>query len=151
MYFVFYFISSNYKNVNKCVNRLFFGGYLPINIESIRIMNTMENFEEMVRALNHLDAFLSGDDLVDGYGITEKHVKIIQILFSKFLSESDKMDQRIDDDYMLSCFKCFLEYKKNIEINPDFDKYYGSKQELVNIVMNEMKFVTVNGASKRGH
>ena len=60
-----------------------------MDVESIRIIETTQNVEQMVTALNHLDAFLSGDTLFSRNDINKKDNKIIKILFSKFSNIAD--------------------------------------------------------------
>ena len=57
------------------------GGYYPINLASIRIMDTAKNFEDMVAALTALDTLLSGGNIRVGYDIKDEHVKLLKRIF----------------------------------------------------------------------
>eukprot|EP01084_Bolivina_argentea_P248813 416282_1 len=48
---------------NEEDERLFIGGQFPAKMESIRIRNTNQNFENFVRALCCLDVIVSGGDV----------------------------------------------------------------------------------------
>eukprot|EP01083_Nonionella_stella_P177611 624738_1 len=59
--------------------RLFFGGAWPIQIQSIRIRSTKQNFETFINSLCYLDTMLTGG-WMSGMKVTEDDVFIIECL-----------------------------------------------------------------------
>eukprot|EP01083_Nonionella_stella_P046159 123577_1 len=69
---------SRYKEEDE---RLFFGGLWPIQIQSIRIRSTKQNFAMFIRCLHYLDTLVTGGQMY-GMKVTEDDVFIIECLMN---------------------------------------------------------------------
>ena len=105
----------------KFIYRLFFGGFIPIIIESIRLVETRQNFESFIASLCCLDNLLSGGHLDRNFW---RYNLMDNKNYDKILQNIFEMAKNIDKDndydpYLCSTLKCFLENKTNIILNFD--------------------------------
>ena len=93
---------------------LFFGGYYPINVESIILTSTNDNFNKIITALCYFDTLTSGmHDKYTKKRITGEHVKVLKGLFNYF---SGDQTMRFNP-YMLQTFQAFVKAKTSIKIH----------------------------------
>eukprot|EP00488_Nonionellina_sp_1-RS-2012_P001074 TRINITY_DN169_c0_g1_i1.p1 TRINITY_DN169_c0_g1~~TRINITY_DN169_c0_g1_i1.p1 ORF type:complete len:109 (-),score=24.19 TRINITY_DN169_c0_g1_i1:312-638(-) len=83
--------------------RLFIGGFMPIQIESVRIKATKQNFEEFIYCLYCLDWMLSGG--FDDIDMDKCDVSTINHLLNTALSSNISTEKRFDD-YIYGTFCC---------------------------------------------
>ena len=63
---------------------LFFGGYWPIRVASIRVVETKQNFKPIIKALSIFDQAMNGGQLRDGNSKKKAMDKSTErLLFSK--------------------------------------------------------------------
>eukprot|EP01084_Bolivina_argentea_P265051 449145_1 len=107
--------------------RLFFGGRYAIQIQSIILMKTKNNFKNIIKSLWKFDAILSGHHLHDDEeSITSKDVSIVSALIQYVLGDFsknkilDRLDKYIKDNWYLFTINktqivLSLHYMYNIE------------------------------------
>ena len=92
------------------------GGYYPIGIQSIRIIESAKNYESVIRALGFLDNFLSDTIIEDS--ITEQtkqnYRNILLHLIANYLKESN---HKITDHYIYDTFACFCKNKQELYVD----------------------------------
>jgi len=64
--------------------RLFFGGYYPINVQGVKLMKTKQNFEDVLLEMCELDKMLNG-----GYSEQEEFVTLLPLLSGASAPEID--------------------------------------------------------------
>eukprot|EP01083_Nonionella_stella_P261568 890472_1 len=84
--------------------RLFFGGAWPIQIKSIRIRSTTQNFETFIHSLCYLDTLLTGGGM-GGMRVTKGEVFIIECLMNGLLNPTETKKQFYE--YIHSTFAVF--------------------------------------------
>ena len=115
-----YFDAVGFDNICKSLcylHRLFMGGFYPMGVESVRLIRSNKNFEEIMTALSCLDMMMS-TEIYPGFWkkIKQKHVKIVKHLFSKSAAENQF------DEYIYETFECFIRSKQQIIVNvPDLN------------------------------
>ncbi len=107
-----------YNNINLIfIYRLYFGGHWPINIKTIRIRQTNENFCKFIRPLLYLDSLLNGADPYDVKGINILLKDIQMILYLMEWKLGQKPNNKYPQ-YVFDTFKCFCNHKKQISLVP---------------------------------
>eukprot|EP01084_Bolivina_argentea_P220681 373956_1 len=112
---------SRYKEEEE---RLFFGGFLRVQIESVRIKNTRQNFEEFVHSLYYLDLALSGGQQMN-IKATKHDISVITNLFSTFMNKGVAMQL---DKYIYRSFAAYVQRKTQIVLDLHDLCEYGHKQ-----------------------
>eukprot|EP01084_Bolivina_argentea_P201566 344535_1 len=113
----------------------FFGGWEKITIESVRIVETHQNFKRFFKALFVFDGILNGSDMRSmkisrqGTGrppkITAKDVTIVSKLIQIQLEPQSVDLSSSFDEYILSTFKLFVQKKIQVTCNMFYyDVYY---------------------------
>eukprot|EP01083_Nonionella_stella_P197028 724654_1 len=97
--------------------RLFFGGVWPIQIQSIRIRSTKQNFGTIIRCLQYLDTMVTGGNMVGMKKVTKDDVFIIDCLINGILNQDGHVTEKRFDDYVHSTFDAFRSGKKQIVLN----------------------------------
>lgn len=103
--------------------RLFFGSARPINVESIRIMESLSNLESVIKAITVLHLLISDVNTVDvpsGSG----YAHILRGLFEYVLNETSGSEF---DGYILSTFDCFRKTKQKVVLGPPYKMRTGNK------------------------
>ncbi len=100
---------------------------------SIRIRNTLKNYENFIFCLCYFDMMVSGAGL-DG-DIKRKHISVMTGLIKNILGEETMAKF---DDYILETFKCFLVSKEQMVVDLE-QLYQFGKKEMVNLIMNEIE------------
>ena len=96
---------------------LFFGGFAPIHIESIRIKRTDENFKIYCAALFYLDSILCGSVVKIKKKSKEKNYDIIlQILFYSRIGQNDISLPSLPE-YIKQTINAFVNSKSQIILN----------------------------------
>eukprot|EP01084_Bolivina_argentea_P191852 329488_1 len=72
---------SRYKEEDE---RLLFGGFYPIQLQSVTIRNTKQNFEKVIYYLYYLDTILTGGEQPK-LEISKNYISVIKNLFSNIL------------------------------------------------------------------
>eukprot|EP01083_Nonionella_stella_P098876 278119_1 len=103
--------TSRFKEEDE---RLFFGGAWPIQIQSILIRSTKQNFGTFIRCLHYLDTMVTGGNMA-GMKVTEDDVFNIDCLINGILN-AHGTEKRVDD-YIYSTFDAFRNAKKQIVLN----------------------------------
>ena len=85
--------------VNVHTFSLFCGGYYPIGIQSVRLVESSMNYASVTRALCALDAMLSGSNL----GIKPKDLDVLKHLMENYIK---KDDDKITDGYIGEKINC---------------------------------------------
>eukprot|EP01083_Nonionella_stella_P189925 703451_1 len=88
--------------------RLFFGGFYRIKLDTVRIRKTTQNFHESVAAMYYLDAILTGS-----YGIDKLPKNKTNKIYLSALLNRSKKDARIDP-YIYDTFEGYIKHKKQI-------------------------------------
>eukprot|EP01084_Bolivina_argentea_P202626 346180_1 len=103
---------SRYKEEDE---RLYFGGHWWINIQTVIVRETNENFHDCILPLVYLDAVLNAcyPRMLKEIPITKKHVKIVSHLMEWKLghSQNKKFPQ-----YIYDTFECFCKHKQQISL-----------------------------------
>ena len=113
--FIFYLyytqlIFANLLFIN--IFRLFFGDqYQPLNITSIRIIETCSNLEKQISAITALDAIISNNH--NKVSKDSEYGPVLEELFSYSLSSK----QQRYNKYLYQTFQCFVNHKQKIEIS----------------------------------
>eukprot|EP01084_Bolivina_argentea_P025535 47488_1 len=123
---------SKYSEENE---RLFISGNYRLRIQSIRIIETAENFETFFHAFYIFDHIISGakcDSLdKDNIVVSSSDIKILDKLIN--LSMYNKLDTVSSDiiEYIINTFNLYLSKKTKIEIYIyDLDKYFNNIKHL---------------------
>eukprot|EP01083_Nonionella_stella_P283729 965660_1 len=114
--------------------RLFFGGAWPIQIQSIRIRSTTQNFETFVHSLWYLDIFLTGGTMNWLEKVTEGEVFILECLMNGLVNTKETKKQF--DEYIHSTFAAFTQSKKQIVLNLNQLNYANKK--VTDLFMNAL-------------
>eukprot|EP01084_Bolivina_argentea_P299355 516003_1 len=108
---------SNYKEEEE---RLFIGGDWSIRVQSIRNIQTAQNFVKYFTALFHLDCMVSGTQLNDNVNVEsqigKKEYDTLNTLM-KYKAKIDGFEKNLPR-YVIETFEAFTNYKKQIVINP---------------------------------
>eukprot|EP01084_Bolivina_argentea_P259204 437281_1 len=104
---------------------LIFGGFSPIRIMGIRIIETANNYESLFHSLFIFDMLLNGQ----GWRSKMKDMKVMRSdisLLNELIkhSLSDTLDTTNIDEYIVSTFKLFIYQKTQISINLDLINEY---------------------------
>eukprot|EP01084_Bolivina_argentea_P138359 243600_1 len=111
--------------------RLFMGGDVRIRIESIKIIETLQNFHSFMHALYVLDCMVNGASLAkDGFKINKKDITIIKMLQNK--------DERIDK-YVVNTFAFFCNMKKQVIINLCYLHRYFQKKKASKLIIHSLQ------------
>ena len=105
---------------------MFFGNLTPINISSIRIIESSKKYEDVFGALCLLDQCLSDEKPESKYQ-SGKHIKILNKLFNYKL---DKTEEKEFDEYVLDTFRCYVSHKQELVISLDHMDYVKNKDRL---------------------
>ena len=92
------------------------GGYWPIRITSIRLIEETKNFKLIIGALYYLDAALSGRNMMNRREVNKKWTGIIKDLFAQTTSEKVENTKKYDN-YVYSSFDCFVKHKTKLVFN----------------------------------
>ena len=68
--------------------RLFFGGFYPIKLENLRLIETKQNFQQFIDPLWYFDAMITGGTLED-IKIRKEDVLIIKHLINDSLNRNN--------------------------------------------------------------
>merc|ERR1712060_905555 len=133
---------SRYKEEDE---RLFFGGFRRIKIESIRKRATKQNFKQFIYSLCYLDCMLTGGAFNgSGLKINNNDITIIQNLMNDFLG---KPTTKTFDDYIYSTFKCFSQHKKQIVLDL-FQLYHYADKKMTDLIMYPLDEVYLHKGDK---
>eukprot|EP01083_Nonionella_stella_P283726 965656_1 len=113
--------------------RLFFGGAWPIQIQSIRIRSTTQNFETFINSLCYLDTLLTGG-VMDDMRVREDDVFIIKCLMNGLVNTKETKKQF--DEYIHSTFAAFTRSKKQIVLN--LHEIYYTNKKVTDLFMNTL-------------
>ena len=118
------------------INRLFFGGFKCIAIQSIRLMQNNKNFEQLIKILYCFDSITSGIDIDYELGkkITKSDVNILKHLFD---IKCSKQDSRKYDGYIYQTYQCFIKHKQQIHINMWFIE--DINEDMRNLIIHPIK------------
>ena len=119
-----------------CLYRLFFGGYHPIKITSIRLIKDNKNFESIIGALYYLDMVISGM-YMSKIRENAKWIAIIKYLFDVLISKKEE-DIIKYDNYIYSTFACFVKQKTKLEFHISQISNYCS-EDFRNLIIGEFK------------
>eukprot|EP01084_Bolivina_argentea_P194277 333301_1 len=131
--------------------RLFFGGFFPIKLESVIIRKTLQNFEQIVSSLWYLDAMVSGGSAHEGYAgqayeemeANRGDILIIRNLINHVLNR--KTSQTFDP-FIYSTFYSFCQHKKQIILDlPQL--CITADVQIVDLIMFPMDVSSVNGSN----
>ena len=78
-----------------CYFRLFFGGFYRIKMESLRIIETHQNFEEFIAVLWYFDSMITGGTSLEDIKLNKTDVLIIKHLINHTLNWSHSMNMKI--------------------------------------------------------
>ena len=112
---------------------LFFGGFAPIHIESVRIRRTSENFKKYCAALYYLDSILSGAVVKIDEQSKKENFEIISQILSYRLGENVKLLPQ----YIKQTVDAFMNSKSQIIVNLA-DIYDHSDKNVVKLLMYEI-------------
>ena len=118
--------------------RLFFqaAGYFtasPLNISSIRILETGKNYEDITKPITVFDACISGQVDIPSADPSKKYGKVItQLINAQITGEAAQIDQ-----YIMDTFNSFIKHKKKIDIKVEYVIKKVKDKELVNNIINK--------------
>merc|ERR1712228_122903 len=94
--------------------RLFIGGFWRIRVQSIRLLQTKQNFESFIKPLYYLDAMLTANDNMFDLKPGNNAKRVIEHFFKwkKGQNPQPKMDK-----YLYETFEAFIRNKEHIMIN----------------------------------
>eukprot|EP01084_Bolivina_argentea_P168723 292535_1 len=120
---------SRYKEEDE---RLFFGGFYPVNIQSVRIRHTQQNFKKFIYALHYLDTMITGGEQAH-FTINEEDISVIKNLFANALNKNASFRF---DRYIYETFATFIYNKKQIVL--DLHKLYEANSGFRDLIMDKM-------------
>ena len=85
-------------------NRLFFGGFWYIKLESIYVTKTSRNFNKIISALSYFDAMISGAQL-QGYQIKDEQFRLLNNLIEFELSNYDDTEDTTTNNKKMARIK----------------------------------------------
>ena len=134
---IFEFVSYIFllQSVLILLHRLFFGGFWPIRITSMRLIQETKNFEIVIGALYFLDMTVSGINVKD-IEINKKWIGMIQHLFDSMLPNKEEIIGKYDN-YIYSTFRCFVKQKRKMVFNMSNLWSCGS-EDFRNLIMGEL-------------
>eukprot|EP01084_Bolivina_argentea_P150987 263599_1 len=120
---------SNYPEENE---RLFFGGFFRIKIESIRIIKTQQNFGVFMRPLFYLDAMITAAIDIEDIEARPGDKKILSSLLKWKLKQKTKLKF---NKYIYNTFDCFCQNKR--EISLDLHALSKANGKMVNLILDK--------------
>ena len=151
-----YFNCSLISHHSNEYERLFIGGYRPLQFRGIRIIHSNQNFEWFITAINIFDAFLNGKKIK---GIKSTHYTIIHQLCKQQMSKNRKDSKQSTlyfrnkyPVYINQIFHRFCSKKKQICINlkylnqcyPNFKSFFCAKPKPITMKQTKEKRVRFN-------
>merc|ERR1712130_977217 len=110
------------------------GGHFRIRIESIRLRETCENFEDLITPLFYLDALITGIGMMGNIKMKSKDMELIPLLIT------DKLERKRNEtihEYIHDIFECFCQNKQQICLHLESMKR--ANREMVGLIMNDIK------------
>eukprot|EP01084_Bolivina_argentea_P148472 259553_1 len=102
---------SRYKEEHE---RLFYGGYYPMKIVSVRVKSTNNNYKKIIQSLAYLDMCISGTSGMDAFKASAHDILVIQNLFSLMLNQKATLTF---DKYILDTIHAFIQNKTQITLD----------------------------------
>eukprot|EP01084_Bolivina_argentea_P248814 416283_1 len=124
---------SQYKEEEE---KLFCGGQYTINIQSIRIRNTNQNFEDFIGPLLYLDAILNGS-VYEAVANIHMSLKDREMLIHLMKWKLGEHLQRKCPQYIYDTFDCFCKHKKQISLN--LKQLRKMNKNITDLVMNNIE------------
>eukprot|EP01084_Bolivina_argentea_P120088 212874_1 len=132
---------SNYSGEQEY---LFMGGFIRMRLESVRIQNTSQNFNEQIESLFYLDCMLNGTWMDKEFNKNQIHKnKCAELLnhLIKYQTSDKKLKLQTTDKklpyplYVYNVFESFCILKTQIVIN--LDEINGNFMALRNVILNQ--------------
>eukprot|EP01084_Bolivina_argentea_P158021 275313_1 len=101
---------SRYKEESE---RLFFGGFYYVKIQSVRVRPTKQNFEEFINAMYYLDTMLTGGRQ-DNIPTNTTDINVIKTLVDNILGNTRKITMQ---KYVFDTFDAFIANKKHVTLD----------------------------------
>ncbi len=115
---------------NNKIFRVFVGGFLPIQIISVTLKNTNQNFKKIIYSVSYLDIIISGGN-PGSIKVSKDDVFVIKRLF-----DNNKMRRVTFDTYIYNTFIAYTHSKKQIVL--DLYWLYYANSEMRDLVMHKM-------------
>ena len=127
-----HFYCFHINNISFIKLRLFFQSVLnPLNISSIRILETCKNYEDVAKSITIFDACISGEAQIPIADPTNKCGKVLsKLIDAEITVGSDGLDQYIKDT-----FHVFAQNKREINMMVDFVAKQVKDEELLHNVL----------------
>ena len=128
-------------------NRLFIGGYYYMQIQSVRVRATNNNYKDIIYALAYLDTILTGGEQYN-VKVSASDISVMKHLFNSHLNQTSVVKF---DSYICDTFAAFIQSKQQISL--DLYELYRANSEIRELLMYEMdEKDTFNGEKevKRG-
>ena len=77
------------------INRLFFGGHWPINIEAIWLIEQAQQFDDITKSITYLDNMLFGVDMKEMKITTKKSLNVKEFVLFYFAEENKTETSRV--------------------------------------------------------
>ena len=131
---------SRYREEDE---RLFFGcGHgskqVPINISSIRIIETGTNYGEIIQAITLFDNIISGNTPMR---ISTSIWKKATLIMNHLLNNNDKTENKFDS-FIYNTFKLFMDRKNKLKIDMNALDYFKVDLSFCNLIFGGAGFQT---------
>ena len=142
--YVFFFFSFIFVFLTILIHhRLFFGGFHPIVIESVRLIHSNKNFEYIMRALYFFDSITSNTRLLPSSWshIEDEHVDILAHLIKYQSDREEGADHQYKeryDGYIYQTFDCFIRNKREIYIRMENMANQKANEKMRNLIMHPL-------------
>ena len=114
--------------------RLFMGGRFQLKLETVRIVETKDNYRRFIRAFHLFDAMLSGQNMhPKNVTVTRADVRIVRGAVRGFLGESNGFHAFVNDT-----FRHFCARKTQIVLDL-LEMWRMKNNDFVSLILNEVK------------
>eukprot|EP01084_Bolivina_argentea_P133547 235673_1 len=113
--------------------RLFFGGYHRMKIDSVIVRKTKQNFATFMYSLYYLDSMVTAGTEMGTLEVSKQDILIIRNLINHALK---RQTTKTFDDYIYSTFTSFVQSKKQIALN--LPELHDSNEKIRNLLMYPM-------------
>ena len=116
------------------IYRLFIGGFWRIRVQSVRLLQTKQNFESFIQPLYYLDAMLTARANMNNLKPGKNAKEVIEHLFKWKLGQNPEPKM---DNYLYETFEAFVRNKEHIMIDIEYLSY--AKESMYKLIMHSIE------------
>eukprot|EP01084_Bolivina_argentea_P036818 68077_1 len=114
--------------------RLFFGGFYYMQIQSVRLRTTEQNFEDILYSISYLDICFTGGRTKHLKNVSNNDILVIETLFKHIVNKPITITL---DKYIYDTFAAFVNNKTQIIL--DMDELQSANNKFRDLIMHPMQ------------